>query len=308
MKHLAVIDLGSNSARLTVTRIQDNGAYENVVEKKDPVRLSENMGKENILKQPAIDRTIESLKAFHDIYAQYENVEVKAVATAATRIAKNQKEFINLVKNETGINLEVISGETEARYDYLGVMAKMPVANCIIMDTGGASTELILVHNHIAEHMISIPYGAVNLTETFLDADKVSAYELFCLTSKMQNIFNNIMWLNKGRHLPIVALGGSNRTLAKIIRKKVLKQAEVDIQSLRMSLSEAQTIYENLLQCDLKQRRAIPGVSKERADIIIGGLNPIITIMNLIDSQSIMFSTAGLRNGILSEYLSNNLN
>lgn len=118
MENFAVIDLGSNSARLSVTRIDDNGETTPVTQLKSYVRLSENMGVERVLQPEAIDRTLAALKEFKTVYDREENVSVKAIATAATRQASNQKQFLKQVA-ELGIDLKVIPGTTEAYYDYL---------------------------------------------------------------------------------------------------------------------------------------------------------------------------------------------
>ena len=143
MINLAVIDLGSNSVRLRVTEIDESGNYNLVRYEKEYVRLSENMGPEKMLKPTPMERTIAALKDFKQICMVLENVRVIAVATAAVRQAANQIEFLKRVKEETGFNIKVISGEREAYLDYVGVTRTLPIKNGLIIDTGGASMELM---------------------------------------------------------------------------------------------------------------------------------------------------------------------
>ncbi|MFD1670530.1 exopolyphosphatase [Agrilactobacillus yilanensis] len=303
MEHFGVIDLGSNSVRLTVTKIEDDGTVEKVLSEKEPVRLSENMGAEKTLKQPAIERTLKALDKFRELYKDLPNLHLRAVATAATRMATNQKEFLKLVKKEAGIELNVITGATEAHYDYLGVINSLPVVNCVIMDTGGASTEIILVQNRRSVDSISVPLGSVNLSEAFLDTDKVSASGLFRLFTALENIYNDIWWLDKGKNLPIVALGGSNRTLAKIQRRQDHFKQYWDIHGFRMTGKQTNEVFDQVISADLAQRKEIPGLAKERADIIIGGLSPVALLLRHLDSDRLIFSQQGLRDGILYERL-----
>ncbi|MCH4172378.1 MAG: exopolyphosphatase [Lactobacillus sp.] len=303
MEHFGVIDLGSNSVRLTVTRIDDDGATETVLAEKEAVRLSENMGPEKTLKQPAIDRTLTALESFRQSYKNLENLKIRAVATAATRMAVNQKEFLKLVKKEAGISLEVIPGSAEAHYDYLGVINSLPVVNCVIMDTGGASTELILVQNRRAVNMMSIPLGSVNLTEAYLEPDVISASGLFRLFTAMENVYNDLWWLDRGKNMPIVALGGSNRTLAKIQRRRDHFKQFWDIHGFRMTARQANEIFDEILSTNLADRKNIPGLSKERSDIIAGGLSPLVLLTRHLDSDRLIFSRQGLRDGILYEHL-----
>lgn len=303
MEHFAVIDLGSNSVRLTVTKIEDDGSTSTVLVEKEPVRLSENMGAEKILKQPAMDRTLEALEKFRGLYQDLPNLTIKAVATAATRMAENQKEFLKLVKKEAGIDLQVITGAQEARFDYLGVINSLPVINCVIMDTGGASTELVLVQNRRAVNLISIPLGSVNLSEAFIAQDNVTARGLFKLCTAMEDVFNEIWWLDKGKNLPVVALGGSNRTLAKIQRRQDNFKQFWDIHGFRMTGRQANGIFEQVIDSDLDTRKAIPGLAKERADIIVGGLCPVVLLLRHLDSDRLIFSQQGLRDGVLYQHL-----
>ena len=112
MKNLVIIDLGSNSVRMKICQIDEYGSFEIVSYHKEYVRLSENMGPEKTLKTEPIERTIQALKDFKQEYDQFDNIEIRAVATAAVRQAKNQQEFLDLVKKEIDLELRVISGET----------------------------------------------------------------------------------------------------------------------------------------------------------------------------------------------------
>ncbi|MFC6171452.1 Ppx/GppA family phosphatase [Loigolactobacillus jiayinensis] len=307
MENFVVIDLGSNSVRMSITEIDDDGSFRAVQQHKEMVRLSEDMGDEKILREPAIKRTIAVLQQFATIYQQLPNVTLRAVATAAVRSAKNQKKFIKRVADEVaGLKIEVIPGTMEAYYDYLGVVNTLPVTNCVIMDTGGASCELVLVQNGKAQNLISLPIGAVNLTETFYKngVDQLKTEDLFWETTFVNRLFNGVWWLRRGQNLPIVALGGSNRTLAKIQRKGKNVLNFEDIHGFRMTVNEVNDVYAKVISKDLAGRKKIPGLAKDRADIIAGGMTPIVTILRFLDSDRVVFSQNGVREGILHEHIS----
>lgn len=303
MENLAVIDLGSNSVRMTISRISDDGTYETVAQEKEYVRLSENMGVEKILHPEAIERTISALKNFKTIYSKLDHLNIVAVATAAVRQATNQKQFLKRVKNDIGINLNVISGTREAYYDYVGVSETLPATNAVIIDTGGASAEIVLVQNGKVSNLISIPIGSVTLSSKFDLADDIAATEVFKAMIFINKIFQSVWWLRNGLNLPIIGLGGSNRTLAKINRRFNNLLDTNDIHGYQLRDDAINETFERIIGMNLDERKKVPGINKERADIIVGGLIPVILLMNYLDSDRIMFSTSGLREGILFERL-----
>ncbi|KRK99487.1 exopolyphosphatase [Secundilactobacillus odoratitofui DSM 19909 = JCM 15043] len=303
MENFAVIDLGSNSARMTITQIDNDGTYSTVTQMKEYVRLSENMGPEKVLQPEAIERTLKALQSFKDVYSKLENVHLKAVATAATRQATNQKKFLKQVENLLGIKLEVLPGTMEAYYDYLGVSETLPATNAVILDTGGASSEIILVQNGAMSHLISIPIGSVNLTQSYLPDDVIPAADLFKAMTFVNDVYNNIWWLRNGLNLPVIGLGGSNRTMAKINRRFNNLLDFENVHGYRLSRHSVDDTFARIVANDLAARKAIPGLSKDRADIIVGGLIPLTLLMRYLDSDHITFSNSGLREGILFEHL-----
>ncbi|PWF99467.1 exopolyphosphatase [Levilactobacillus bambusae] len=303
MENFVVIDLGSNSVRMTITKINDDSSFETVTQMKEYVRLSANMGPKHELQPAAVDRTIRALKKFKTVYDQVADRQLIAVATAAVRQASNQKKFLKRVREELGLELHVISGTEEARYDYIGVTHTLPTRNCIILDTGGGSAELALVEAGRAKNLISIPLGSVTLSQRFLEPDIITAKSLYEAMSFVNDIFNGVWWLRDGLNLPIVGLGGANRTLAKIQRNTENFRNFEDIHGYRISSAQVSAIFSGLLNLDLNGRKKVPGLSKERADIIIGGLIPLVLLMRFIDSDRVTFSNSGLREGILYEHL-----
>lgn len=302
MKIFAVIDLGSNSVRMTVSEIAPDGSYKVLERMQAMVRLSKDMGSDRVLQKAEIERTIKALKEFKTALSKYKNVQIHAVATAAVRQASNQAEFLKQVQKEVAIDFIVLSGEQEAHYDYLGVINTLKVKDALILDTGGASSELILVNNKKSLHEVSVPIGAVNITEAYLEKDKITAGSLFKAFTAVDSLFNNIEWLRSLQNLPIIALGGSNRTLGKIARR-ANKVQETALHGYRIDDQAAFAIYADILNKNLEQRKKVAGLAKERGDIIVGGMLPIIALLRYIDSNRIIFSQAGIREGILFEYI-----
>lgn len=306
--NLVVIDLGSNSVRMQISQIDDYGGYTVMGYFREYVRLSENMGKEMTLKEEPMNRTIQALKDFKTRYTQYDNVVVKAVATAAVRGAKNQAEFLKRVKDEVGLDLQVISGSTEAYLDYVGVVNTLPVRNGIIMDCGGASTELIWVQNGACKERVSIPIGSVVLSQNYNLADTISASDLYSAMNAAGQKISTVRWLGQVHNLPLIALGGSNRTIAKIHRREVTDEVDElpDIHGMHLPPHYIFNLVGKLIAMNKDERMKIPGLAKNRADVIVGGLIPISLVLRNLQVSEVIFSNCGLRDGILFEYLRKN--
>lgn len=306
-KHLAIIDLGSNSVRLKITKIQGAGNYETVQYEKRYVRLASNIGPEKLLKQGPMKRTIAALEEFRAICDRYrdKNLTILAVATAAVRQAQNQRQFLEKVRQTTGFDIHVISGEREAYLDYVGVSRTLPLDKGLIIDTGGASMELISVNNGEAEETVSIPIGSVTISQTYHLEDKINPADLFDAMVRIDEVLLQQRWLNRMRQTKIIALGGCNRALAKVYRwQQALSPNEVmPVHGLTMRAQEAFLIMRQLLEVDRQTRAGIRGITKVRADVIVGGLLPLISLMRQLSINEISFSNSGLREGLLFKYL-----
>ncbi|MBU7448981.1 MULTISPECIES: Ppx/GppA family phosphatase [Lactiplantibacillus] len=303
MRNLEIVDLGSNSARMAVSRLHANGTAQEIKRVKEDTRLSKGMGASHVLQPAAIERTIKALLNFRRLYEKMPDTDVIGITTAAVRMAENQTAFLNQVKQEVGLDLRVLSGDDEAYYDYLGVANSLVINNCLILDTGGASCELILVKNGRKQQLISIPFGAVTLSEQFGLDDLVPSASLFRAQMFLRNRLADIWWLSEALHDPIILLGGANRTLARINRRRQQKLKVEDIHGYRLKTETVFHTFLDLLSRSKTGRQEISGMEYDRADIIVGGMLPLVTLLQMLDSDRVIFSESGVREGIISEHL-----
>lgn len=303
MKNLVIVDLGSNSVRMAINSITDEGTFREIRRVKEDSRISEGMGRERLLRPQAINRTIEALHRFKEIYEEYPRIEVRGITTAAVRMARNQKDFLKRVQRETGIKLEVLSGDDEAYYDYLGVINSLEVKDCLVLDTGGASCELIDVHNGKARNMISIPIGAVSLSERFHLSNVIRGDNLFSAEMFVNKQLRDVWWIMDAFNKPVVLLGDTNRTLARINRCRQKIARVNNIHGYRLKTEVINRTFRSLITRNLENRKKIAGLETARADIIVGGVLPLVMLLQMIDSDRVIFSESGVREGIISEYI-----
>ncbi len=305
MGKVALLDLGSNSTRMGIYQINQDNSFQEIKRFKEMTRLAEGMGEfstKSVLKQDAIDRTIEALNKFKSEYEQVSDLTmVRGVATAAVRNASNGSGFLDRVKEEIGVEIEVLSGDSEAYYDYVGVMHAFDLKNCLICDMGGGSFELAVVKNRQAVNYISIPYGAVTLSEKYHAGEKISAADFFALQRFVLYKFRQLPWLSEGNGFPLVLLGGANRTVARQGRDQAAQKNKVNLHGEKMSSFSFVEIFQKWLGQDKKEREDSLGVEKERADIIIAGLTPVVMLIQQFEVPEVIFSESGVREGIIAE-------
>lgn len=292
-ENVAVIDIGSNSIRMSIMQVGEGHSYRMICQMKEALRLSAQMDNTGVLPPAAVQRTVEVLLAFQRQIQLHQVKRVRAVATAALRRAKNRVAIVEEIWEKTGIRVEIISGETEAYYDYLGVAYTVPLENFVLIDTGGGSTELVLVQQRKLTARISIPYGAVVLGEMF--GEKYAEMKRF-LRQKLREI----PFLKQCKGLPIVGLGGSIRALGKAHcyhRRHPL----VSIHEYPVERAEAEEIYRQLCQLSPAKREQVYAVSKSRRDIIVPGLAPLMVLLEDTGAPQIVISGNGVREGIFFE-------
>lgn len=300
MQRIAIIDIGSNSARLVISHIYKNGAYNMVYNQKEALRLAHLVDANNMLTKEAFDITLATLRNFAQMCHLYHVDKTIAVATAAIRNSDNGKELVDKVAQEVGIQLHIISGNTEAYISYLGVINTLDYKDGIIFDLGGGSTELILFKNRTVVNSVSLPFGAVNITDIFHTRAEMppSAYSdiRFFLATKLAEY----PWL-KQNNLPLIGVGGTARTLSKIIQREK-KYPATKLHNYTYPVRLFRAAFNKLRDTKLEDRSKISGLSSSRSDIILGGCAIINCLLEATTCKEIITSGCGVREGLFFDY------
>lgn len=306
MQRIAIIDVGSNSARLVVSHIYKNGAYNMVYNQKEALRLSQKVDDQNMLTEEAFTSTIDTMRSFAHMCKVYQADKTIAVATAAIRNASNGAELVAKVAEQTGIQLHIISGSTEAYISYLGVINTLDLKNGIIFDLGGGSTELILFKNRKILESVSLPLGAVNTTAMFNLRNEMPANIYNDLNAFIMSRLNQYPWL-KQNNLPLIGVGGTARTVAKIIQRGK-KYPATKIHNYAYPVQTFRSFFNKLRLTNLEQRKKISGLSSERSDIILAGSSIISCLLEATGAKKLITSGCGLREGLFYDYYSKSNN
>lgn len=286
----AIIDLGSNSVRMSVNQLEKDGSWKVLKKVRSTVRLSEGMSVDNFLKEEAMTRVIAALEEFCAMAREYKCLSIAAIATAALRSAANKELFISRVKEKTGITFEIISGEDEAYYSYLAVSNTVGITDGVIFDTGGGSTEITLVRDGKVRRAVSLPLGAVILTEKLCSKSQMQLYKY------VASHIGGISWLDECEGLPLYGIGGSARTLASLYKKRILNPDELD--GLQVPYSAVAEIYQEIFNTPAEKRKDMAGMDISRADIILAGATPCKVLMDMTGSPGLCVCASGVKEGV----------
>jgi exopolyphosphatase / guanosine-5'-triphosphate,3'-diphosphate pyrophosphatase len=295
----AVIDVGTNSVKFVIGERHGDGEWRTVVDRAEVTRLGEGLDRNGELKQEPIGRTVDAIADMEEEAARAEVVAVTAVGTAGLRIARNSDAFVEAVRERTGIEVEIISGDEEARLAYVAVTAEMRLGGSLVLfDTGGGSSQFTFGHGEEVEERFSVDVGAVRFTERF-GLDRVVSEDT--LRKALDAIAADLDRLD-GRETPdvLVGIGGAVTNLAAVehgletydptvVRGTVLDRTEVDrqIELYRMRTAD--------------ERREIPGLQPKRAEVILAGACVVRTVLEKLGCDSLTVSDRGLRHGLLEE-------
>lgn len=302
MENLGIIDLGSNTARLLIVNVNDNGYFQIVDQLKEAPRLGEGMDKDGFLKPARIQETIKTLKMFKKLCDANKIDKIIAVATAAVRRAKNQRSFVDEVSATCGIKLRVLSAEEEAMYVYRGVLNTMDVPKGIIFEIGGGSTKIIYYNRRFLLNYATLPFGSINLYEMFA-GEGLSPEEQ---SNKIKEFFTEklkeIEWLKDvDPETQLIGVGGAFRNLCRIT--KIMKKYPLKtIHNYVISDEDFYHVYDLIKGLDMDVKKRIKGLSSDRADILPAALSAVSAFKDYLGLKDIVISGSGLRTGLLINY------
>ncbi|WP_018753145.1 hypothetical protein [Paenibacillus sanguinis] len=301
--NIGIIDIGSNSIRLAIYETAPQGAYRLINEKKESARLSEKMNREGAMEQAEILSIVPILRQFREVCQAYSCGHIRVAATAAIRNAANAEDIKVLLEAETGLDIEILSGEQEAYYGFVAVAGGMTNEDGFIIDIGGGSTEIALFLGRRMLSSVSLPIGAVNAQVRFGPASEPwAAEQIERLQDEVERLLSDLPWIEAHPGLPLIGLGGTIRTLGKLDqrrRKYPLRLAH----NYRLETDSLQHYAKTLPDLPLEKRKRLDGLSKSRADIIVPGTLILHTVLRRIGAICCQVSGAGLREGLLQNTL-----
>ena len=307
-RQVAVIDLGSNSWRLVVFTFSPDEWWKRTDELYETVRIGAGLEATGRLSDEAMARGLETLTVFQRFCAanHLEGDDVITVATSAIRDAANGRDFLATAEASTGLRIEVLSAEDEARYGYVAAVNTSTLTDGVVLELGGGSMQLIQVVDRRAGELTSCELGAVRVTERLLPGSGTAKKkELQNVRTHVRETLAGLDWLSRSGWR-MVGLGGAVRNLAAAAQRAAFAAPPEDaqpamdlgVQGYLLTRDALSELVETLAAMPAAKRGTVPGIKPGRADIILAAAIVLDEVVELGGFEGIEVTEAGLREGV----------
>jgi exopolyphosphatase/guanosine-5'-triphosphate,3'-diphosphate pyrophosphatase len=298
-----VIDVGTNSVKFHVGERAADGSWRTIVDRAEVTRLGGGLDDDGRLRADAIDRTTDAVAEMVDEARRVGVLAVAAVGTAGLRRAPNASDFVDAVCARTGVEVEVVSGEEEARLAYLAATSSLPVArgSLTVFDSGGGSSQFTFGRDGHVHEQFSVPVGTVRFTERYGLAQAVGED---ALKEALDAIDRDLAALEERAHPDaLVGMGGTLTNMAAVKHELATYDPDV-VQGTVLDRAEVDRQLDLYRTRGGDERRTIVGLQPGRADVILAGACIVRTVLTELGVDSLTVSDRGLRHGLLADRFS----
>ena len=296
-KRTAVVDIGSGSTTLAVFEAGDGGFLDRVHQEGESLRLIEKLDARRQLASSAVKELLATVNRYLAKARAEGAASVEIVATSAMRDATNGAELVQRLDRLPRVNARLVSGEEEGRLAAHTVLCTLPLRHGVVLDLGGGSMQLVLIRNRTIVSSVSLPLGALRLYDQFLLGQDVPTGDSLCaLRHHVLHTLRAVPWLRDCGQ-PLVAVGGSVRTIGKIERKR--RGSSVGHgHGYRLDAEAILDAYERLSRIGSRERAVTPGLPAPRVDTVVAAGLVLSTVLRVGGFGAVHLSTYGIREGV----------
>ncbi len=302
---VAGIDIGTLTCRLLIVDISKDGSLREINSDRRMLRLGEGVDQRHILAPNAMDRVVGTLCEWQGIMISYGVEATVAVATSAVRESTNQQEFLSYVQKETGLEIEVLSGEEEARRTLVGIEYGLPMAgeSFVGLDIGGGSTELFRMSQGGQPIVVSLDLGVVRLTERCFQSDSPSEYEVHVAEQIIHTDIQGVRpTFGDVSAVTLVGTAGTVTTLAAMAQELSIYEP-ARIHNYLLSFEKICELENDLLSRTAVERSQLQGLEPGREGVIVIGTIILRIVMEVLGFKHCLVSDYGLREGIIVDFM-----
>ncbi len=291
---MAVVDLGSNTARLAIFDMS-GPVPRPVAGARYALKLMRAVGADGRLSDDAQERIRTTLDEFVEIARDHGLTEITVVGTSALRDSRNGPEFVEDLRRDLGIDISLVDGDTEARLSFRGAVSGLLISNGVVVDIGGGSLELARFAGGELTQQWMVPLGSLRMSDRFLTSDPPTAEEMERLTEHVSGVLAGLGVAPLAAHEVLVGAGGTIRNIASTART-----GKFTPRAFRSFLTGDAVVRtrRSLADVDEAERAKRPGLSSDRADSIVGGALVLETVFRVLGGSTMVVSPRGLREGV----------
>lgn len=293
----AIIDIGSNTVRLVMYKYDHDSGLHEFGNIKTVAKLRQHILPSGEMSEEGIQSLGKTLTSFNQILSDYDVTDIKAAATAAIRQATNNAEIVARMKEQTGIDIDILSEEEEAYFGFVAVANSMDISSAVTIDIGGGSTEITLFKKKKLQKTYSFPFGTVSLKEMFVKGDMINEPELVQMQTYLKEQFKNLHWIQDIK-LPIIGIGGSARNIGQVHQQQINYPIS-GLHQYEMERYELNDLKQNLIRLSFDELKQLDGLSSDRADTIVLAMEVFTSLMDIVGTTRFLISKKGLREGLI---------
>jgi exopolyphosphatase / guanosine-5'-triphosphate,3'-diphosphate pyrophosphatase len=306
----AVIDLGTNTFNLLIVEIGEGPDYKILYNNKLPVKLGKSGIDKKEIRPDAITRGLNAIERHLQTITEYKAEKTFAFATSAIRSARNGDQFVKMVKQRCGLDVEIINGEREAELIYYGVKqaVQLTCEKVLILDIGGGSNEFIIADSENIYWKKSYPLGVARLLSKFRPSDPISIEEIEFISNYLEERLSDLFEeLKKHNINTLVGASGSFETIAAMIRADdphFESETGTNPESIDIDLTDFENLYQKLINSTLKERKQMKGLESMRLEMIVLATLVVKFILQKLKLKRLIQSNFALKEGVIYEMLS----
>jgi len=300
LPRLAAVDIGTNSIRLVVAEVQADGSYRVLDQDREMTRLGRGLYDRGRIGDEPMEQSLQTLGRMKAIAEGFNARELRAIATSAVREAANGRDFVREAWRRCRVRVEVVPPEEEARLAFRSVSRHYDLSDRLtaIVDIGGGSAEVILAAGGVIDQVVSLPLGAVRLTERYCKSDPLRSKHWKALRRGIDATIKEMMGKPPFAAEVMIGSGGTFTNLAEMAQLE--RDGKVaHARDHAISRAEVVRLLDRLRETPLEARRQIPGLNPQRADIIIAGVAAVARLMRRLGTQRVLVNDRGIRDGVL---------
>jgi exopolyphosphatase/guanosine-5'-triphosphate,3'-diphosphate pyrophosphatase len=293
---IAVVDLGSNSGRVSVFRPTSLGHLEILADARAPLRLAHDINEQGRIGDEAIERIIDAVRDFLAVASGAGAARIVAAATSAIREAENGSEVVDRIEAETGLRVDVVEGDREAAYAFHGAVHGLAVEDGLLFDVGGGSMELSRFVDRGMVRAWTLPLGSLRLSDRFVTTDPPSDEEISTLRKFVRETLEDAGLPSLGPDERLVGTGGTVRNLARVDERRH-RHFIPHLHGYTLPGDRLAQVTGLLLARKAAKRRSTPGLNADRVDSIVGGAVAVEGLVEHVGASDVLVSAQGLREG-----------